>query len=732
MTPPPVNMFIVKIHSLECFSSCFEWEVTNIFYFLWFSCTIALLQWHALRKTRIDSVLTALCVIVIAAALSLIHSHVLDIEDPIDGRLLMLWNFVSFAVCWALSNVIHDAETDLNAPLLYTKAVPRLVMPINVCVERDNRPSKDRPYYETIQKLKQASAPRTRTEQSTRIAPIFSRLRLMWFAIIIGAMLVLKHGLKIHMDYVVMICWFAFAVMTTVIERYLGIKRWFMNTYRRFKPSHDARSPWRVVDEKLSENFSPLVVFVNPLSGGNLGSLLLEHVEELNLNELQVWSMAWGDPIYAIRPFDDCLRAGRKLRVLVCGGDGTVAWVLGPTGIGGLPEDLRKSVTVAILPLGTGNDLARALGWGSGYSGDQHSLKQAIGELCRAHEVLLDRWKVEVVAPAATRRASFTFSRRSRKQGRGGKKKRAAAPTPVAATTTQTKVHLMNNYMGFGCGAQVSLNFHRRRERCKWLFQNQIFNKFIYGMIGGAQVIKHVLDRFIASDDETFSNSIKIRCDGRLVDLTGYEGIIIMNIPFYGGGMNMWDRAMDIEPDSPALHARKPPEDAKIFESLSTKRYTGSGGDEDDGGENDEDARFHRRLRRRRRSSNATKSCQSFNDKMLEVVGVRMANLAVGQIGLPTGERLDQCRRIDIELTRSLAMQIDGEPEMVKAGGKLMIRHHQQAWMLQRSQILTSESASVLRSVLQWGKAQRILDQTQSEALNAELGRRAFDAGKSS
>jgi len=73
------------------------------------------------------------------------------------------------------------------------------------------------------------------------------------------------------------------------------------------------------------------------------------------------------------------------VRVLVCGGDGTVSWVLQV--IDRLGEHNRFSV--AILPLGTGNDLARVLGWGPGY--DEGNVSEILGNVKAATMKKMDR-----------------------------------------------------------------------------------------------------------------------------------------------------------------------------------------------------------------------------------------------------------------------------------------------------------------------------------------------------
>ena len=49
--------------------------------------------------------------------------------------------------------------------------------------------------------------------------------------------------------------------------------------------------------------------------------------------------------------------------MLAAGGDGTVAWILKTV----RELDLRPAPPVAVMPLGTGNDLSLSFGWGNAF-----------------------------------------------------------------------------------------------------------------------------------------------------------------------------------------------------------------------------------------------------------------------------------------------------------------------------------------------------------------------------
>lgn len=56
----------------------------------------------------------------------------------------------------------------------------------------------------------------------------------------------------------------------------------------------------------------------------------------------------------------ELFRKTPQLRILACGGDGTAGWVLSVLD----QMHFETQPALGVLPLGTGNDLARALGWG--------------------------------------------------------------------------------------------------------------------------------------------------------------------------------------------------------------------------------------------------------------------------------------------------------------------------------------------------------------------------------
>jgi len=62
-------------------------------------------------------------------------------------------------------------------------------------------------------------------------------------------------------------------------------------------------------------------------------------------------------------------------------------------------------ISVGVIPLGTGNDMARFLGWGVGYRGE--SLASVIQSLATSESRLLDRWQIDVKPIEETGTASL-------------------------------------------------------------------------------------------------------------------------------------------------------------------------------------------------------------------------------------------------------------------------------------------------------------------------------------
>ncbi|XP_041841053.1 diacylglycerol kinase delta isoform X2 [Melanotaenia boesemani] len=145
--------------------------------------------------------------------------------------------------------------------------------------------------------------------------------------------------------------------------------------------SIDSDGFWKATSASCS---SPLLVLVNSKSGDNQGVKFLRKFKQL-LNPAQVFDLMNGGPELGLRLFQKFV----TFRILVCGGDGSVGWVLSELD----KLSLHKQCQLGVLPLGTGNDLARVLGWG-GLCDDDAQLLQILEKLERATTKMLDRWSV--------------------------------------------------------------------------------------------------------------------------------------------------------------------------------------------------------------------------------------------------------------------------------------------------------------------------------------------------
>ncbi|KAH0955950.1 hypothetical protein HN011_008320 [Eciton burchellii] len=253
----------------------------------------------------------------------------------------------------------------------------------------------------------------------------------------------------------------------------------------------------------------PLLVFVNVKSGGCQGLQLISSFRKL-LNPYQVFDLDNGGPLPGLYVF----RHIKNYKILVCGGDGTIGWVLQCLDNVGQDSEC-SSPACAIVPLGTGNDLARVLCWGSGYTGDEDPLN-LLRDVIDAEEIILDRWTV-VFHPEEKEQTQVVCN----------------AAGAGSTSEDNTQIYVMNNYFGIGVDADLCLDFHNAREENPNKFKSRLRNKGVYVTMGLRKMVRR-------KPCKDLHKEIRLEVDGRLVELPQVEGIIILNILSWGSGANPW------------------------------------------------------------------------------------------------------------------------------------------------------------------------------------------------
>lgn len=158
--------------------------------------------------------------------------------------------------------------------------------------------------------------------------------------------------------------------------------------------------------------------------------------------------------------------------------------------------NIEPKPQVGILPLGTGNDLSRVLGWGECFSCDT-PVDHIMRNVATAQPVLLDRWTIKITSGRLFR--------------------------------LPPREMFMNNYLSVGVDALVALNFHETRESqlYKWL-GNRLVNKFLYLSYGTKEIFERKCSQL--------NQKVILEMDGKRIELPELEAIVVLNIPSWGAG----------------------------------------------------------------------------------------------------------------------------------------------------------------------------------------------------
>jgi len=257
-----------------------------------------------------------------------------------------------------------------------------------------------------------------------------------------------------------------------------------------------------------------IVAFVNKLSGGQLGKNIIPQLRDLLGEENVIDLNQMGGPESGLSRYLHT----NKLRVVACGGDGTIRWVI--QGLINLGFDPLPPL--GVIPIGTGNDLSRMFGWGSTYppkdkpsSTDPYNdLVTFIKNIDRADYKPMDIWTCTLTP---------------------------LNPQTGELRTQDAVPHVMFNYFNIGFDAQVALGFHSLRTTKPHLFTSPFVNKCWYFL--------YAVQNVVWKGSPFLNSLLDVKVDDKPIEIPdSVKTLVVLNFVCYQAGTDIW--GSDADPDN--------------------------------------------------------------------------------------------------------------------------------------------------------------------------------------
>ncbi|KAK9852565.1 hypothetical protein WJX84_009673 [Apatococcus fuscideae] len=218
------------------------------------------------------------------------------------------------------------------------------------------------------------------------------------------------------------------------------------------------------------------------------------------------------------------------LRIMACGGDGSVTWVL--QSISDL--DLKPRPPVGVIPLGTGNGMSCNLGWGKTMRAEwivsRASMFQELKAVANAAVRKLDSWDITISTPEQGMHRIDELPAATHPEVDGKKDKKAA-------TDVRGRFYY---YFSVGLDAETAYRFHTFREKNpKWTNRRHL-NHFWYAWMAGRT---GWIRPGVKSLHQALPSFKWRRSDGQWQETViqkDIRALVILNFQSYSGGKDIW------------------------------------------------------------------------------------------------------------------------------------------------------------------------------------------------